>query len=45
VAHSTRRVWLEWAVSVAGYVVMPEHIHLLIGEPERGKSSLAFLSS
>jgi putative transposase len=24
---------------VAGYVVMPEHIHLLIGEPERGTVS------
>jgi putative transposase len=24
---------------VAGYVVMPEHIHLLIGEPERGDPS------
>ena len=26
---------------VAGYVVMPEHVHLLIGEPERGKLSVA----
>ncbi len=25
---------------VTGYVVMPEHIHLLISEPERGKLSL-----
>jgi REP-associated tyrosine transposase len=24
---------------VAGYVVMPEHIHLLIGEPEKGNPS------
>ena len=24
---------------VVGYVVMPEHIHLLIGEPERGTAS------
>jgi putative transposase len=26
---------------VAGYVVMPEHVHLLITEPERGPLSLA----
>ena len=25
---------------VAGYVVMPEHVHLLIGEPERGDPSV-----
>jgi putative transposase len=25
---------------VTGYVVMPEHVHLLISEPERGKLSL-----
>ena len=24
---------------VAGYVIMPEHLHLLIGEPERGNPS------
>ena len=24
---------------VAGYVVMPEHVHLLLGEPERGNPS------
>jgi putative transposase len=26
---------------VAGYVVMPEHVHLLISEPDRGDPSLA----
>ena len=26
---------------VAGYVVMPEHVHLLISEPERAKLSVA----
>jgi putative transposase len=26
---------------VVGYVVMPEHVHLLIGEPERGNPSTA----
>ena len=25
---------------VAGYVLMPEHVHLLIGEPERGNPSV-----
>ena len=25
---------------VAGYVVMPEHVHLLIGEPQRGNPSM-----
>ena len=25
---------------VVGYVVMPEHVHLLVGEPERGNSSV-----
>jgi REP element-mobilizing transposase RayT len=25
---------------VAGYVVMPEHVHLLFGEPERGNPSV-----
>jgi putative transposase len=25
---------------VIGYVVMPEHVHLLLGEPERGNASL-----
>ena len=25
---------------VVGYVVMPEHVHLLISEPERGDPSL-----
>jgi len=33
------RRWYEFYV--AGYVVMPEHVHLLITEPERGKLSLA----
>ena len=26
---------------VAGYVVMPEHVHLLMSEPERGTLALA----
>ena len=27
---------LRYRFVVAGYVVMPEHVHLLIGEPQRG---------
>ena len=32
------RVW--YGCYIAGYVVMPEHIHLLISEPERSKLSV-----
>jgi putative transposase len=34
------RVRLRYHFVVAGYVVMPEHVHLLIGEPERGNPSV-----
>jgi putative transposase len=27
----------QYALLVYGYVVMPEHVHLLVGEPEQGK--------
>jgi putative transposase len=30
-----------YGMFVTGYVVMPEHVHLLVGEPERGKLSIA----
>jgi len=30
------RVRLRYRFVVAGYVVMPEHVHLLVGEPVRG---------
>lgn len=30
---------LRYAFAVVGYVVMPEHVHLLIGEPETGTFS------
>lgn len=33
------RVRLRYRFVVAGYVVMPEHIHLLIGEPIKGELS------
>jgi putative transposase len=33
------RVW--YGLFVTGYVVMPEHVHLLISEPERGSLAVA----
>jgi putative transposase len=38
--HELERVRRWYGCAVAGYVVMPEHVHLLIGEPEHGKLSL-----
>jgi len=35
------RVRRWYGVAIAAYVVMPEHVHLLMGEPERGELSLA----
>jgi REP-associated tyrosine transposase len=32
------RVW--YGMLIVGYVVMPEHVHLLVTEPERGKLSV-----
>jgi putative transposase len=34
------RVRRRYHFVVMGYVVMPEHVHLLLGEPERGNPSL-----
>jgi putative transposase len=34
------RVCRWYGFYVMGYVVMPEHVHLLISEPERGALSL-----
>ena len=33
------RVRRRYRFVVVGYVVMPEHVHLLVGEPERGNPS------
>lgn len=33
------RTWYDFFIT--GYIVMPEHVHLLIGEPERAKLSIA----
>ena len=35
-----QRVRNWYGAFVTGYVVMPEHVHLLLSEPERGKLSL-----
>lgn len=34
------RVRRRYRFVIVGYVVMPEHVHLLLGEPERGNPSL-----
>jgi putative transposase len=39
--QTLERVRRWYGFYVAGYVVMPEHVHLLITEPERAKLSLA----
>lgn len=39
--QTLERVRRWYGFYVAGYVVMPEHVHLLITEPERGRLSLA----
>ena len=33
------QVRLRYSFAVVGYVVMPEHVHLLISEPDRGTQS------
>ena len=35
------RVRKWYCMVVAGYVVMPEHVHLLVGEPERSTLAIA----
>ncbi|HLZ43698.1 MAG TPA: transposase, partial [Candidatus Sulfotelmatobacter sp.] len=39
--QSLERARRWYGFFVTGYVVMPEHVHLLISEPERGKLSTA----
>ncbi len=39
--QALERVRGWYGCSITGYVVMPEHVHLLIGEPERSKLSVA----
>ena len=41
VLEQTRR---SYGFSIAGYVVMPEHVHLLMSEPERGTLATALQS-
>ena len=38
--HVLDRVRRRYHFVVAGYVVMPEHVHLLLSEPDRGDPSL-----
>ncbi|PYX71222.1 MAG: hypothetical protein DMG72_17400 [Acidobacteria bacterium] len=37
---SLERVRQRYEFAVVGYVVMPEHFHLLISEPEKGTPSV-----
>ena len=39
--QTLERVRQWYGFFVTGYVVMPEHVHLLISEPERGRLTLA----
>ena len=39
--QNLERVRRWYGFYVRGYVVMPEHVHLLVSEPERGKLSVA----
>jgi len=39
--HTLERVRVWYGCSIVGYVVMPEHVHLLTSEPERSKLSVA----
>ena len=38
------RVRREYGICVYGYVVMPEHVHMLVSEPERGSLARAMQS-
>src|ERR1700751_5023784 len=38
--HELERVRVWYGCYITGYVVMPEHVHLLISEPERSKLSV-----
>src|SRR5579885_2627609 len=39
--NTLERTRLWYGFYVAGYVVMPEHVHLLISEPERSNLAVA----
>jgi putative transposase len=39
--NTLERVRLWYGITINGYVVMPEHVHLLLHEPERAKLSVA----
>ena len=38
--HVLEQVRRRYHFVVVGYVVMPEHVHLLFGEPDRGNPSI-----
>jgi putative transposase len=42
--HSLEQVRQRYGLLVYGYVVMPEHVHMLVSEPERNTLALAMQS-
>jgi len=40
--EALERTRLRYSMDVVGYVLMPEHLHLLVGEPENGLLADAF---
>jgi putative transposase len=42
--NALERVRRDYSLCVYGYVVMPEHVHLLVNEPERGTLARAMQS-
>ena len=40
-AEALERTRVRYALCVIGYVVMPEHVHLLLSEPQRGTLATA----
>jgi putative transposase len=39
--HALQTAHTRYRFEVVGYVVMPEHVHLLVSEPERGSLAVA----
>jgi putative transposase len=39
--EALEEIRLRWEFRMVGYVVMPEHVHLLLSEPKKGRLSVA----
>jgi putative transposase len=44
VEESLERVRIDYRMLIIAYVIMPEHVHLLVSEPEQGKLATALQS-